>query len=117
MRAFPWLPSDAEREEIVTAILGDVLAPCDVPALLAKLPGAPIAFFSDLLVEILAEVSAAEVDRQAQDLVGLVRSGSQGRQLLERHLSSNRMTASAIGELALRIWHDRALATQSHLGE
>jgi hypothetical protein len=117
MRAFPWLPSDAEREEIVTAILGDVLPPCDVPALLAKLPGAPIAFFSDLLVEILAEVSAAEVDRQAQDLVGLVRSGSQGRQLLERHLSSNKMTAAAIGELALRIWHDRALATQSHLGE
>jgi SpoVK/Ycf46/Vps4 family AAA+-type ATPase len=116
MRAFPWLPSAAERQEIVAEIFADVLEPSDVAGLLAKLPDAPIAFFSDLLVEIVAQVSDAEVRRQAQDLARLIRPGGKGRQILEQHMNDQKMPATEIGELALGLWHDRVLATQSHLG-
>ncbi len=116
MRAFPWLPTFEERRDIVAGILGDVLSPKEVPVLLDKLPDAPVAFFSDLLVEVLAEVADAEVRRHAQDLAALVRPGNRIREDLVQHANNNRLSAAAIGNLASRIWDDRALATQSHLG-
>ncbi len=116
MRAFPWLPTFEERRDIVAGILGDVLSPKEVPVLLDKLPDAPVAFFSDLLVEVLAEVADAEVRRHAQDLAALVRPGNRIREDLVQHANNNRLSAAAIGDLASRIWDDRALATQSHLG-
>jgi SpoVK/Ycf46/Vps4 family AAA+-type ATPase len=117
LRTFPWLPSDAERQEIVAEILVDVLGPSDVEDLLTKLPEAPIAFYSDLLVEILAQASHAEVRRHAEDLVALIRPGNSGRQHLEKHMGNHKLTSAEIAELALRIWHDRAVATQSHLDD
>ena len=116
MRAFPWLPTAEERRDIVTAILADVLEPEEIPVLLDVLPEAPVAFFSDLLVEVLAAVADAEVRRHADDLAALVRPGSRSREDLIRHATNNRLDAAAIGELASQIWADRALATQSHLG-
>jgi hypothetical protein len=116
MRAFPWLPTFEERRDIVAGILGDVLSPKEVPVLLDKLPDAPVAFFSDLLVEVVAEVADAEVRRHAQDLAVLVRPGNRIREDLVQHANNNRLSAAAIGDLASRIWDDRALATQSHLG-
>jgi SpoVK/Ycf46/Vps4 family AAA+-type ATPase len=117
LRAFPWLPNDAEREDIVASILVAVLERHEVADLLAKLPDAPIAFFSDLVVEILAEVSQAEVRAQAEDLARLVRPGSDHRRRLEEQLVKQELAAAEVAELALRIWHDRVVATQSHLGE
>lgn len=117
LRAFPWLPTDAERHEIVVEILADVLKPSDVQDLLAKLPDAPIAFFSDLIVEILARVSDSEIRIQAQDLVRVIRSEGQTRRLLEQHMNEHKLTITEIGEIALAIWHSRAQATQSYLGD
>jgi hypothetical protein len=117
MRAFPWLPTQAEREAIVACILAGVLPADEVPGLLARVPEAPIAFHSDLLSEILARSSDPEVRRIAQDLPSLVRAGARGRDALELHLSSNPLSPAEIGDLAAEIWSDRALATQSHLGK
>jgi hypothetical protein len=115
MRPFPWLPTDAERHDVVAAILADVLDSKDVPGLLAKLPDAPIAFFSDLLVEVLAVAADDEVRKQASDLKALARNADRGRGRLEQRINGNRPSAARIGEIALAAWHDRALATQSHL--
>lgn len=115
MRPFPWLPTAEERHGIVAAILADVLSPREVPILLEKLPDAPVAFFSDLLVEVLAAVADAEVRRHAQDLAALVRPGKQTREDLLQHATDNRLSAAAIGDLACQIWAERASATQSYL--
>jgi hypothetical protein len=117
LRAFPWLPTADERQEIVAGILSDVLAPTDVAGLLATLPEAPVAFFSDLLVEILATVSDGEVRSQAADLTALIRAGNRSREALMQHASNNRLDASEVTDLAVQIWDNRTLATQSHLGE
>ena len=75
-----------------------------------------MAFFADLLVEVLAEVADVEVRRYAEDLPALVRPGNRTHKDLVRHATNNRLEAAAISDLAGRIWADRALATQSHLG-
>jgi hypothetical protein len=116
MRAFPWLPTSEERRDIVAGILADVVSRKEVPLLLEKLPDAPVAFFSDLRVEVLAAVADAEVRRYAQDLTALVRPGNRTREDLVQHASNNRLGAAAIGDLASQLWDERALATQSHLG-
>ena len=116
MRPFPWLPTTEERRDIVAAILADVLTHEEVPILLEKLPDAPVAFFADLLVEVLAAVADVEVRRYAEDLLALVRPGNRAHKDLVRHATNNRLEAAAISDLAGRIWADRALATQSHLG-
>lgn len=117
MRAFPWLPNQSDREAIVAGILASVLPASEIPGLLATVPDAPIAFFSDLLSEILARSSDAEVRRLAQDLPSLARAGTRGRDALSLHVSKNPLSPNEIGGLAAEIWSDRALATQSHLGK
>lgn len=116
MRPFPWLPTTEERRDIVSAILADVLSHEEVPILLDKLPDAPVAFFADLLVEVLAAIADVEVRRYAEDLPALVRPGNRAHKDLVRHMTNSRLEAGAISDLACRIWADRALATQSHLG-
>ncbi len=115
MRPFLWLPTTEERRDIVSAILADVLAHEEVPILLEKLPDAPVAFFADLLVEVLAATADAEVRLYAEDLPALVGPGNRAHKDLVRHATNNRLEAAAISDLAVRIWADRALATQSHL--
>ena len=116
MRPFPWVPTTEERRDIVCAILADVLAREEVPILLEKLPAAPVAFFGDLLVEILAATADIEVRRYAEDLRVLVGSGDRAHKDLHRHATNNRLEAAEISDLACQIWADRTLATQSHLG-
>lgn len=116
MRAFPWLPSAEERNRIVAAILEDILPPGEVPALLADLEGAPIAFFSDLLVEVLAAAASDRVNAFAENLAGLIRPGNNGRADLLRHVAKSQPTPAQIRKLARQLWDERALATQSHLG-
>jgi hypothetical protein len=115
MRPFPWLPTDAERHDVVAAILADTLPPAAVSDLLVKLPDAPIAFFSDLLVELFASAADAQVREHAQDLKALARDPGGGRDRLNEHLRRTRLSPSEISEIALAAWHDRMLATQSHL--
>jgi hypothetical protein len=116
MRAFPWLPTSEERRDVVAGILADVLSSKEVPLLLEKLPDAPVAFFSDLRVEVLAAVTDDEVRRHAQDLAALIRPGNPAGEDLVRHASKNKLGAKAIGDLASQLWNERAIATQSHLG-
>lgn len=116
MRAFPWLPTPEERHDMVAGILADALSPKEVPILLKRLPDAPVAFFSDLRVEILAAVTEAEVRLHAQDLAALIRRGNRAHEDLVQQATKNRLTAAAISDLASQMWADRALATQSHLG-
>ena len=115
MRAFPWLPTHAERLAIVTGILTGVMKPTDVPDLLTKLCDQPIAFFSDLVVEIIAQGAVAEVRSQAQEIASLIKPGSHARQVLEDCLKKQQMTAADVGALALSMSRARAVATESHI--
>lgn len=115
MRVFPWLPTDAERLEIVTGILGAMLPQEELTALLGELVDAPIAFFSDLLVEILARASDDDVRRAAGSLASLIQPSSSSRAELERKLTVGSLSSDEIKALALRIWHERSLATQSYV--
>lgn len=117
MRAFPWLPTDVERLEIVTGILGAVLPQEDLAALLSELADAPIAFFSDLFVEVLARASDEEVRRAAGSIVSLVQPNSPARAELQRTLTTGSLSTDEIKALALRIWHERSIATQSYVGD
>lgn len=117
MRAFPWQLTDDEREQIAAEILGGLLAPGDVPGLLAKVPEAPIAFFSDLLVEALAHASAGLVRHEATNLAVLVKQAGKKRAEFDEALSKNTPTPAQLSELALAMWKDRAAATESHLYE
>lgn len=117
MRAFPWLPTNAERLEIVMGILGSMLGREELDALLGELPEAPIAFFSDLLVEILARASDAEVRRTAGSLKALLQPRGAAQTGLERTLSTASFPAEEIKTLALSVWHERSVATQSYVGD
>ncbi|NLU64258.1 AAA family ATPase [Rhodococcus sp. HNM0563] len=117
MRAFPWLPTTEERAHIVTGILGSMLSPTEINELLGELEEAPIAFFSDLLVEVLAESSDAAVRRHAASLPRLILPRSTERQELERVLPTGRLDGAQVKTLALHVWHQRMLATQSYVGE
>lgn len=114
MRPFPWLPTEDERLHVVAAILADVMDPSDVADLLAKVD-APIAFFSDLLIELLAVSADAEVGRQALDLRALSRNAERVREQLYRHARKSKLSSAEIGRIALSSWHDRAIATESYL--
>jgi hypothetical protein len=117
MRAFPWQLRDEEREQIVAGLLVDLLNTTDVPGLLAKVPDAPIAFFSDLLVEALARSSEGLVRGEASNLVALVKLAGKKRIEFDKVLLRNKPTVAQLGELALSMWHDRAVATASRLDE
>jgi SpoVK/Ycf46/Vps4 family AAA+-type ATPase len=117
MRAFHWLPSEAERMDIVAAILADVLTPPETTELLAKLPDAPIAFFSDLLADVVAASAADEIRRQAQDLPSATRDASRALEQLEKCMTLRKPSAADVVELALGVWHDRAIATVSYIDE
>jgi hypothetical protein len=115
MRPFPWLPTDAERQDVVAAIMADALDSAAVSDLLARLPEAPVAFFSDLLVELFAAAVDAQVTEHALDLKALTRDPDRGRDRLNEHLRESRLSPAEISEIAMAGWHDREVATQSHL--
>jgi hypothetical protein len=117
MRAFPWLPTDSERAQIVTAILEGVLDSDGVAELLATLPDAPVAFFSDLRVEVLSKIGQAEVRKHVGQLQALIRPSSRARQELEGSLTNLRLPAQELVDTAVTLWRDRQIAIQSHLGE
>jgi hypothetical protein len=117
MKAFPWQLQDDEREDVVAGILTDLLKRSEVAGLLAKVPDAPVAFFSDLLVEARAHASAGLVRDEAERLVAVVKQAAKKRGEFEKALTKNKPTPAELGELALTMWHDRAIATTSHLHE
>ena len=117
MRTFRWMPSDEERKAIVAAILGELLEPEDTTTLLAKLPDAPIAFFSDLRVEIVAASATDEIRRQVQDLPSVTRNAEHSLKALEKCMKSHKLSATEVETLALAVWNDRLLATTSHVNE
>jgi hypothetical protein len=116
MRAFPWLPTEVERLEIVTGILGELVPREELGLLVGDLADAPIAFFSDLLVEILAKASDDDVRRTAGSLATLIQPRSAVRAELERKLMASSFTVDEIRALALGIWRERAIAIQSYVG-
>lgn len=117
MRAFPWQLRDDEREQIVSGILRDLLKPADVPGLLAKVPDAPIAFFSDLRVEAFAHACGGLVGAEVANLVALVKQTAKKRAEFDQAVAKNTLTPAKLGEMALWMWNDRAIATASHLDE
>ena len=117
MRPFFWLPNEEERQEIVERIMDSVLEQAETAELLAQLPEAPIAFFSDLLVSIQAIAAASEIPKYATNLKGLVLNAEQGRQELEAHMQRHKPSLSDVVQDALALWRERAIATHSHVGE
>jgi hypothetical protein len=116
MRTFAWLPTEEERIEVVAGILRDVLDPADVPILVSRLPEAPIAFFSDLRVELVAAMSDLEVEKHASDLKRLTNSAAARGAFAQAVTSAARLPVSELSELAIQVWHDRTIATQSYVG-
>ena len=117
MHPFFWLPTPAERLDIVQQIVAAVLDPSETYELLAALPEAPIAFFSDLLVSLQATSIRSEIPKYAENLKSVVRNADEVRQELEKHLRTNKPALVEVVQTALGLWHDRAIATQSHLNE
>jgi hypothetical protein len=115
MRSFPWVPSLEERNEIIAGILADVLPSEEIPGLIRCVPNAPIAFYSDLLVDLIATVSHDRVRDLVTDLPTLLRPGNEHGELLRRQAINCRLSAVQIGELAIRAWQERQQATQSYL--
>jgi hypothetical protein len=110
------VPTEKERVEIVTDILRDVLDPGEVPQLVAHLPDAPIAFFSDIRVELIAAKSVGEVSRRVNDLKALANSVRVRESVVAAVTSATRLPLAELTELAMQIWHDRSVATQSYVG-
>ena len=117
MRTFPWEPSAEERRAIVTSVFADVFEEPEVTQLLAAAPTAPVAFFSDLLVEITASVCRDDVIAKARAINELIRPGDRTREELEARMSEQRMPIDEVIALAERLLSERALATMSHLGK
>lgn len=116
MRTLAWLPTDIERAQVVGEILSDFVEQSEVPALLSRIPEAPIAFFSDLRVELVASTSTVVVTNAVMDLKGLTNSAKRRGEFLDAVQSSARLTIAELIELALQIWLDRTTATQSYVG-
>lgn len=115
MRAFPWEPSTEERQSIVAGVFSGLLETSDVGRLLAAVPTAPVAFFSDLLVEIAASVCRDEVAVKAQAISTLIQARDRSREELETRMREQRMPADDVISLAQKLLDERALATTSHL--
>ncbi len=117
MHPFFWLPTEAERQQIVEQIMNSILDPAGTAELIAELPEAPIAFFSDLLVSIQAISARSVIPKYAQNLEALVRNADRGRRELEDHLRKHKPPLGEVMQGALALWHERTVATQSHLDE
>ena len=117
MHPFFWLPNEIERQEIVEQIMASVLEPTETAELLAKLPEASIAFFSDLLVSIQAMSARSEIPRYAENLKALVKYPERSRQELEDYMRAHKPQLGEVLQNALALWHERTVATQSHLNE
>jgi hypothetical protein len=117
MHPFFWLPTEHERQEIVQQIMASILGPSETAELLAQIPEAPIAFFSDLLVSIQATSARSEIPRYAENLKALVRNPDSSRLELEDHVRRHKPPLNEVVQDALALWHERTIATQSHLDE
>lgn len=116
MRTFAWLPTEEERVQVVTGILDTFLPPKDVPALVAALPEAPIAFFSDLRVELVAAVSGHEVVKHSADLRKLTNSATARDAFRRAVTSAAGLPVADLSVLARNVWRDRTIATNSFIG-
>ena len=117
MRPFFWLPTEAERQEIVERIMAPLFDPPATTELLAQLPEAPISFFSDLLVAIKARSAQSVLPKYAEDLKALTMNATRARRDLEDHLRQHKPPAGEIVQTALTLWYERTVATASHLNE
>jgi len=117
MHALFWLPTEAERQEIVGQILVSLLKPAETAELLAQLPEAPVAFFADLLVSIQAMSVRSVIPKYAGNLKALTGNADRIREELNDHMQRHKPALSAVVREALAMWHERAVATQSHLNE
>ncbi len=117
MYPFHWLPSADERQKIVEQIMASALTPTETAELLAQLPEAPIAFFSDLLVSTQALAARPDIPRYASDLRQFAINAKQARADLEKSMQQNTLELSEVVHEALGLWHERSVATQSHLND
>jgi hypothetical protein len=117
MRPFFWLPTEAERQEVVEQIMSPILDPAGTTELLAQLPDPPISFFSDLVVSTQAIAARSEIPKYANNLKALVKTAERSRQDLDEHVRQHKPPLNEVIQAALTSWHDQALATRSHLNE
>jgi SpoVK/Ycf46/Vps4 family AAA+-type ATPase len=117
MHPFFWLPTEHERQEIVQQVIASILTPSETAELLAQIPEAPIAFFSDLLVSMQAISARSEIPKYAENLKALVRNPESSRRELEDHVRRHKPAVNEVVQEALTLWHERTIATQSHLDE
>lgn len=117
MRPFLWLPTESERQAIVENIMAPIIDRDGTADLLAQLPDAPIAFFSDLLVSIQAIAAGPEIPKHAADLKTLVRNAERVRQQLDTRIRKHRPPLGDVLQHALTLWHEQAVATRSYIND
>ena len=117
MRPFLWLPTEMERQEVVEQIMAPIIDQAGTAEILAQLPEAPIAFFSDLLVSTQALAVRSEIPKYANNLKALVKSAEQSRQDLDNHVRRHKPSLNEVLQLALTLWHEQTIATRSYLNE
>ena len=118
MRPFSWRPTESERREIVQRIMAPLLTARATTDMLTELPEAPISFFADLRGAVQAKSAQQTiVPEYAEDLKALVMDARPARRDLENHLRQHRPSDDEILQTALTLWHERTVATASHLNE
>ena len=117
MRSFLWLPNDSERQEVVEQILAPIADSAGTAQLLAALPQAPIAFFSDLRMTMQALAVRSEIPKYASDLRAVVKDSARVRQALDRHEQKRRPSVAELLEQARTLWQNQTLATRSYLSD
>ncbi len=115
MRAFPWLPTESERVEVVGAMLSDLADQPAVLSLLAELPDASIAFFSDLRIDILASAADGHIEKLAGQLARLAKPRSQEAAQFLADLGGERLSSERLVDAGLMLWQERAIATKSYV--
>jgi hypothetical protein len=117
MRPFLWLPSEGERQEIVEHIMEPILDHGETGELLAELPEASIAFFSDLFISMQAFAVRSEIPKLASDLKALVRGAERVRQDLDNHVQKHRPPSAEVLQHALALWQEQTVATRSYIDD
>lgn len=115
MRAFPWLPTDEERRLVVSEILNEVAQPDVVDSLLSSLPDAPIAFFSDLRIELLSATIAGKLELFAGRLQSLAQADGKVASEVRNLLLGARLDQRGLTDLALASWNERETAMRSYV--
>lgn len=115
LRPLTWIPTDDERSRTVAAILADLADKEAVAKILAACPGAPISFFADLRMTIIARSAGDLIRDLAAKLADVIKDPQRHQRAMIGHLHKDKIGRGDLIELASTEWVLRQDAAVSHL--